>query len=287
VTASFAQRSADDLDAGRAYADLERSVVTRVSGGDARRFLGDLATTDVASLEPHDSRPSLLLGPTGRIRASFHVLGLDGRSLLLAQGPDQPEPVADLLAPYVLSSEVEIERCDVRILAVPGGRGSPAWADGAWRPSVLGGGFDLLADGEPALRSARERLEGAGLAPAPWEGVEIRRVRRGEPRFPIDLDTDSLPAEAGWDGPPVTDRGKGCFLGQEAVAKVANLGHPTRRILVVDAETPLEVGEPVLSGGSRVGAVTSAAGAVGIVRVRWEARGTELSRSTGERLHPR
>jgi folate-binding protein YgfZ len=288
VTEPNRERAASALEEGRAYAELSTVAVTLLSGADARRFLGDLATTDVATLRPHGSRPSLLLTPTGRILASFHVLGLDGPDLLLVQGADQPAPIADLLAPYVLSSDVAIVASDARLLAVPGGDGSPPWADGVWRPSVLGDGYDLLLDGgEDALRSARERLEVDGLEPATPEAVEARRVRRGDPRFPVDLDPDSLPAEAGWDGPPVTDRGKGCFLGQEAVAKVANLGHPTRRVLAVRAETALEAGEPVVADGGPVGVVTSADGRLGIARVRWDARAAPLSRGSGERLDRR
>lgn len=268
---------------GRGYAELDELPLTLVSGGDARSWLHDLVTTDVESLRRFATRPSLLLSPTGRIRASFHVLGLGERDLLLAQSADQPTPIADLLAPYVLSSDVELGPSRLRVFAFPFGNEPPRWSPDAWRPSVLGGGFNLLvgASEEAVFVELRERLASDGLTPVGREAVESVRVRGGQPRFPVDLDAESLPAEAGWDGPPVTDRAKGCFLGQEAVAKVANLGHPTRVVLDVVADTSLRPGEILLGNGSPVGSLTSAEGAEGIARVAWEARDAPLSTASG------
>jgi hypothetical protein len=277
------------LDEGLAYAELENVTLTVVSGADARAWLGDLVTTDVAALDTHESRPSLLLTPTGRIRASFHVLGLGERELALAQGPGQPSPVRDLLAPYVLSSDVSLAPSNLRLLALPGRSDPPPGAPDAWRPSVLGDGIDLLVDRSDggALQDLRRRLGDAGLVAIGDEAVEARRVRRGDARFPADLDGDSLPAEAGWDAAPTTDRAKGCFLGQEAVAKVANLGHPTRIVVPVAAPNALEPGEPVVAAGREVGVVTSADGPVGIVRIRWDARDEPLVTGSGTALERR
>jgi folate-binding Fe-S cluster repair protein YgfZ len=87
---------------------------------------------------------------------------------------------------------------------------------------------------------------------------------------------------------PVTDRAKGCFLGQEAVAKVANLGHPTRIVFPVEAAAPIHEGETVRTGsGADVGLVTSAVDRLGIVRVRWDARDADLATSSGTLLHTR
>lgn len=279
----------DALDRGAAYAELDDVAVALVSGADARGWLNDLVTTDVETLDRFASRPSLLLTPTGRIRASFHVLGLGDRDFALAQGPGQPTPVVDLLAPYVLSSEVAISPSRLRLFAVPGRQDPPSWVGEVWRPSVLGGGFDLIvgASDEAAREDVRERLRREGLVPAPSEAVEARRVAHGIAAFPVDLDPDSLPAEAGWDVPPVTDRTKGCFLGQEAVAKVANLGHPTRVVVSVTARGPVRPGEPVVADGEDAGRVTSASGRSALVRIRWDAAAKALSTSDGTPLVPR
>jgi tRNA-modifying protein YgfZ len=283
------ERAVDALDSGRAFAELENVAVTIVSGGDARGWLNDLVTTDVMTLERFDTRPSLLLSPTGRIRASFHVLGLGDTGFALAQPSDQPARIADLLLPYVLSSDVTIYPSRFRLFPVPGGEAPPTWLDDVWRPSVLGGGFDILvgASDDDALNDIRERLRGDGLEAVGPEAVDARRILRGEPTFPTDLDQESLPSEAGLDGPPVTDRSKGCFLGQEAVAKVANRGHPTRLVLAVDVGGPVATGEEVLADGQSAGVVTSAWGDRGLVRLRWEARELAFSTASGTPIRRR
>jgi tRNA-modifying protein YgfZ len=289
VVTQALERAVDALDSGRAFAELENVAVTIVSGGDARGWLNDLVTTDVMTLERFDTRPSLLLSPTGRIRASFHVLGLGDTGFALAQPSDQPARIADLLLPYVLSSDVTIYPSRFRLFPVPGGEAPPTWLDDVWRPSVLGGGFDILvgASDDDALNDVRERLRGDGLEAVGPEAVDARRILRGEPTFPTDLDQESLPSEAGLDGPPVTDRSKGCFLGQEAVAKVANRGHPTRVVLAVDVGGPVATGEEVLADGQSAGVVTSAWGDRGLVRLRWEARELAFSTASGTPIRRR
>jgi tRNA-modifying protein YgfZ len=289
VVTQALERAVDALDSGRAFAELENVAVTIVSGGDARGWLNDLVTTDVMTLERFDTRPSLLLSPTGRIRASFHVLGLGDTGFALAQPSDQPARIADLLLPYVLSSDVTIYPSRFRLFPVPGGEAPPTWLDDVWRPSVLGGGFDILvgASDDDALNDIRERLRGDGLEAVGPEAVDARRILRGEPTFPTDLDQESLPSEAGLDGPPVTDRSKGCFLGQEAVAKVANRGHPTRLVLAVDVGGPVATGEEVLADGQSAGVVTSAWGDRGLVRLRWEARELAFSTASGTPIRRR
>jgi folate-binding protein YgfZ len=283
------ERQVDALDEGRAYVDLDDVALTVVAGADARAWLNDLVTTDVETLGRFQTRPSLLLTPTGRIRASFHVLGLGEREFVLAQRSDQPARVADLLTPYLLSSDVTIAPSRLRILAIPGREHATEWFPDAWRPSVLGGGLDLLVDADEAraLDDVLHRLREEGLEPAGPQAVEARRILRSEARFPTDVDADSLPAEAGLDTAPATDRTKGCFLGQEAVAKVANLGHPTRVVVAVDADEPVLAGEPVLAEGRQVGSVTSSIGRTALVRLRWDARNADLATAGGTPIRAR
>ncbi|MGH2679945.1 MAG: hypothetical protein ACRDG8_05600, partial [Actinomycetota bacterium] len=82
--------------------------VVAVRGADARPWLQDLVTADVSGLADRRSRRSLVLSPTGRIRADFHVAAVDG-SFLLLQSPEQPETVDAILDRYVLSSDVELQ----------------------------------------------------------------------------------------------------------------------------------------------------------------------------------
>jgi folate-binding protein YgfZ len=208
---------------------------------------------------------SFLLSPTGRIRADVRVLrARAGDGFLLLQETAQPETIADLLAPYILSSDVELAPAD------PGG---------------------LLLRPRPSLgwTAAWEARDDGSVAAGP-EALEAWRIRHGLARFPVDLDADSLPAEAGLDVEPVIDRNKGCYLGQESVARVRNLGHPPRLVVGVRTEGPVRPGTPVRSRGDRVGSVTSVeprGGSSAMVRIRWDARDTELTAEGGIALERR
>ena len=258
--------------------------VIRVAGADARAWLHDLVTTDVESLEPGRARPSLILTPTGRIRAAFHVASVGPDTFALIQREPAPTAIEVALAPYVLSSDVTLEPLATGVVSVPPGIPLPEAVGPVTAPSILGEGVDALVADLPATLAA---LAAAGISLGSTGGAERARIQAGRPRFGPDLDADSLPAEAGWDQPPVTDRAKGCFLGQEAVAKVANLGHPTRIVLLAVADAPLTAGEVVLDGDREVGLVTSADGSLGLVRVGWGARTSPLRTTSGAFLETR
>lgn len=210
-----------------------------------------------------------------------------GRSLLLLQDPAQPRPALELLAPYVLSSDVRLEdrTQELALLAFPG-REEPPAAPGGWAsaPSVLGRGVDLVVpagDRGRVLAALRGALEEASP-----DDVEVWRVASGIPRFGVDGEEGDLPAECGLDDAVSFD--KGCFLGQEAVAKVRNLGHPRRVLLHLEAAGPVRAGEEVRSDGREAGAVTSAALHGGrwfaLARVRWDARDAPLRTASGVAL---
>jgi tRNA-modifying protein YgfZ len=253
------------LERERAFVDLRGWGLTEVRGADARGWLNDLVTASVDGLPEGEALRSFLLSPTGRIRADLHVLrSRSGHGFLLMQDTAQPDAIADLLAPYLLSSEVELAPAD------PGG---------------------LLVRPRAGLRwTAAWEARDDGLVPAGPEALEAWRIRHGVARFPLDLDADSLPAEAGLDVEPVIDRSKGCYLGQESVARVRNLGHPPRLVVGVSAEAPLRSGAPVRSRGNEVGRVTSVepgGGSSAMVRVRWDARDAELTADGGIALERR
>ena len=248
------------LEAGCGVVDLDGWVATEVRGGDAEGWLNDLMTASVHTLRPDETVRSLLLGATGRIRADFHVAPRDGGYLLL-QGPGQPDRVAELLGPYVLSSDVELVAAGLDELALTP-RPGPRWK---------------IAAGDPG-----------GLRAGP-DAFEAWRVRHAIPAFPTDVDGDSLPAEAGLDEEPVIDRVKGCYLGQESVARIRNSGHPTRLVVPVRAEAPIHTGDLVFSTGGPVGLVTSAdpLGTAAMLRIRWDARDSELMTKEGVALKRR
>lgn len=242
------------LDEDRAALSVTGWTVTRVGGGDALTWLNDLVTADLERLQPGGVVRSLLLSPTGRIRADLLIAREPGAFLVL-QTPDQPRSLAELLTPYVLSSDVFLEAADPDAVLAGGATG--------WR----------LAPQTPS-----------GHVTVGPEAFETWRIRRGVARFPVDLDEESLPAEAGLDREPVIDRGKGCYLGQESVAKVRNLGHPTRVVVPATLEGAASAGDLIRSGAQDVGVLTSIDGANAIVRIRWAARDDSLQTNRGTPL---
>lgn len=280
------------LDGGRAFADLSMWRIIRVRGSDAESWLNDLLSAELAGLAPGSARWSLLLSPTGRVRAQVSVsAGHDG--VLLLQDPVQDTPIQEALAPYVLSSDVALDDLtrDLGLLALPEASARALHADGATStPSALAPGLVDLLPAASDLPRARERALDAGLAEATPEALEAWRIRHGRARTGVDLGEDGLPHEAALGD--LVGHDKGCFLGQEAVAKVRNLGHPPFVLLAVSAAGPLSPGDPVRTGGADVGLVTSADATgeprwAAIARVRWATREARLEAADGHPLEVR
>jgi folate-binding protein YgfZ len=261
----------------RAMVDLTSWRKVLVRGDDAAAWLNDLLTAELSGLVEGEARRSLLLSPTGRIRADVTVTP-DAEAFLLLQDPIQPSPIDSLLSRYVLSSDVVVEdrSGDMGLFAAPPGSLVPDAGARSFRPSPLGGDEGLLT------RDGREHVSDRLVHPSP-EDLEAFRVERGVPRFGIDLGEDSLPHEAPMGKAIAHD--KGCFLGQEAVAKVRNLGHPPFVVIAVLSADPVAAGDPVMAEGREVGRVTSAArvedGTAALARIRWAGRTQEL-RTRGE-----
>jgi len=271
----------------RAFVDLSSWRKVRVSGSDAREWLDDLLTAEVRSLAPGHAKRTLLLTPTGRVRADLYVIAGDD-DLLLMQAADQPEHVGLLLNPFTLSSAVLLEdaTADLSLFAVPGRAASLVGHPGSI-PSVLGPGVDVVAGaGKPSWRVI-DAFTQAGLVEAGPEAVEAWRIERGVARMGPDFDQGSLPAEAELDA--AIDYDKGCFLGQESIARVRARGHPPRVLRHVWAEGEVAPGASILSGSDVVGSITSSTAgengrATALARVRWEAAERPLSLADGRTL---
>jgi hypothetical protein len=249
------------LDDGRASVDRSSDRMLQANGTDAQRWLGDLVTADVASLRTGSSVRSLLLTPTGRIRADMWIARTDVETFLVLQAIDQAESVVDLLRPYVLSSAVTLQD-----------------ATGT-----------LSAAFVPARQEIVTHLAGGAPDPADERAYELWRIAHGDPRMVVDFDAGSFPAESGLER--LIDISKGCFLGQESVAKIRNLGHPPTVLRRVRAQGVIEPGAPIQASNDAVGQVTSAAparrgGTVALVRVPWSAADAALSTGDGEPLIP-
>jgi folate-binding protein YgfZ len=213
----------------------EREFV-RVAGPDAVGYLQRMVSNDVEALAAGEACPALLLTPKARVIAPLVVLRRGEDDFLLLTEPGLGEVVRAHLSRMRLRARCELELETHRSLLVFGGES----------------GF---ATDWPA---ARELLD-APLEPTlSEEETELRRIEAGVPRWGREIDERILPAEAGLDATHVCFS-KGCYPGQEPVARLRYRGHPNRRLRVVELGELPEYEAPLVYGGREVGRVTSAA----------------------------
>jgi folate-binding protein YgfZ len=264
---------------GRAFARLPDARIVRVHGPGAIGWLQDLLTADLAGLPPGGACRTLLLGPTGRIRADLWALRRHDE-VVLVQDPAAGRPIEVLLAPYVLSSRVTLAPEALELVA---GAGDVDRHD-AFVPSLLGTRADALVP-TTSVEQVVDAARNEGLVEIGPDDLERWRIRRGIPRMGVDFEEGSLPSEARLDDAIAHD--KGCYLGQESVARVRNLGHPATVLLHLRSDGVLRAGDDVSASGTPAGTVTSGsavAPAVALARVGWASRDAILTGPDGHRL---
>jgi hypothetical protein len=245
------------------------SVLLR--GGDVLRYLHAVCTQDTAALRPGDAAEALLLSPKGRIEFAFRLAVLDGGVLLDTDGDAAPA-LAERLARFVFRYDVTVAeptRGAVSLLGpeadgalAAAGLPAPAAGRAAWSGAGLVAhrtavGVDLVG---PDARAAAVALERAGVAAGPVELWELFRIERGLPRVGRELTDDVLAEEAGLLGSHV-HLDKGCYPGQETVARVHNLGHVQRRLAGLrfgPGGLPAPMTDLVTEDGRRAGQLRSA-----------------------------
>jgi tRNA-modifying protein YgfZ len=219
------------MDVGR----REREFV-RVAGPDAADYLQRMVSNDVEALAPGEARPALLLTAKARVIAPLVVLRRADDDFLLLTEPGLGDVVRTQLTRMRLRAQCEIELEDHESVLVFGG------AEG-------------FATDWPG---AREAL-GSGLEPSlSEEELELHRIESGVPRWEHEIDDRILLAEAGLDATHVSFS-KGCYPGQEPVARLHFRGHPNRGLRVLELDELPEHDAPLLHEGREVGRVTSAA----------------------------
>ncbi len=232
------------LDESFACVDLSNRGVITVSGPDRLTWLHSLTTQHMSTLEPRHSIETLILSPKGHVEHALHVVD-DGETTWLTTEPGAAPAVLEWLTrmQFMLRVEVADVTADFAVLGEPigaeSGPGEPmAWLD-PW-PGVVG---DSAAygpiEGHPAqgrawreLIVARGDLE-AAVGERPLAGTwaaEALRVAAWRPRAGVDTDHRTIPHELDWMRTAVHLH-KGCYRGQETVARVHNLGRPPRRIV--------------------------------------------------------
>ncbi len=248
---------------GAALLDEPHQGLVEVHGGDRLDFLDRMLTQQLADLAPGALRESFWLSRTGRVVADLLVAQLPERTLLLADAFACPALV-ESLGTYLFTEDVELleatrrwRRLSLhgpRALETLRGAGLDAQAIAALEAeravvaTTLDGApllalrFDLTGETGVGLaveaqraRGVWERLQDAGATPSGWGAVNIARIEAGEPLFHVDFGEDALPHETALHKRRVSFT-KGCYLGQEIVARMESRGQAARRLVALQLE---------------------------------------------------
>jgi tRNA-modifying protein YgfZ len=256
-------------------------------GADVLRYLHTVSSQHTAELRLGEATSALLLSPKGKIEFAFRV-AVTGDGALLDTQAGAAEALAERLARFVFRYDVSVRALGTGGLTLLGpgagaaleAAGLPPAPPGPERAMVADGlvvhrtaaGADLLGDGAGDALAALER---AGVPRAPREVWELARIELGLPRWGDELTDDVLAEEAGLIGSHVHLE-KGCYPGQETVARVHNLGQVQRRLAGLrfeGEEPPAPRSDLRTEDGRRAGQVRGVArhpelGPIGLAFVR-------------------
>jgi folate-binding protein YgfZ len=241
VAAHYGSISAEQraLAAGAGFVDLSHRGVVRVSGPDRLNWLHSLTTQHLEQLPPGQLTSTLVLSPQGHVE--HEMTGVDDGTAFTAHvEPGAAPALVDWLDSMRFMMRVEVSD-DTDELAV------------VWRP---GNGDEFVN------RSSLESVARVAGHPAGIWAYEALRIAAGRPRLGLDTDHRTIPNEVGWIGTAV-HLDKGCYRGQETVARVHTLGRPPRRLVLLHLDGSVDrlptCGADVVADGRRVGFVGSSA----------------------------
>ncbi|WAC92320.1 YgfZ/GcvT domain-containing protein [Mycobacterium sp. Aquia_213] len=261
--------------------DRSHRAVLTLTGADRQSWLHNISTQHVSELPDGASTQNLSLDGQGRVEDHWLQTELGGVTYLDTE-PWRGEPLLGYLTKMVFWSDVTPAAADIAVLSLIGPRladravldvlGLDALPDELVAIPLAGGGFargmpaatagqlelDLLV---PRSDSAdwRGRFGQAGVRPAGVWAYEAHRVAAVRPRLGVDTDERTIPHEVRWIGGPgagAVHLDKGCYRGQETVARVHNLGKPPRMLTLLHLDGSVDrpsTGDAVLAGGRAVG----------------------------------
>jgi folate-binding protein YgfZ len=206
------------LEAGTAWADLSHYSVISVSGEDRLKWLHDLTTQFVSDLQPGVWMPGMILDAQGHVEYQFNLVD-DGSVTFLVVDPGYSDNLVEYLTKMKFMLRVDV--ADVSdayaVLRAPGA------------PTEIGGPFALVPRTE--LEEMKQTFGGVATQVGTW-ALDAERVAAHRPRIGFETDHKSIPNELGVLNGAVHMK-KGCYRGQETVAKIYNLGNPPRRLVML------------------------------------------------------
>ena len=230
------------LEAGTAWADLSHYSVISVSGEDRLKWLHDLTTQFVSDLQPGVWMPSMILDAKGHVEYQFNLVD-DGETTWLVLDPGYSATLIEYLTKmkFMLRVDVRDASAEYTVLRAPG------------VTDAIGGPYALVPRAE--LDEMKVLFNSTATQVGTW-ALDAIRVAAGRPRIGFDTDAKSIPNELGVLNNAV-HMNKGCYRGQETVAKIYNLGKPPRRLVMLHLDGHAVVmpptGTPVMNGDVQVG----------------------------------
>jgi folate-binding protein YgfZ len=246
-----------------------------LEGAGAIDFLNGQVTNELADLRPGEGRYAAFLTHKGKMLGDVRILAVDGE-LLLDTERVALQSLFDMIRRYKVGFDIELHKRtlergllsligpDSERVAQAGGlaveehSNAPVAVDGiaalAIRTDV---GVDLLCDSADSER-VRDALLARGAGAVGEQAAECMRIERGQPRFGVDIDESTIPQEAGLNERAVSFT-KGCYVGQETVARLFYRGKPNRHLRGLRTSRPAATGEELRLDERVVGHVGSSA----------------------------
>ncbi len=266
------------LESGVGAVDLSHRGVLRISGPDRLSWLHSLTTQALDRLVPQGCAEALVLSPHGHVEHALHLVD-DGEAVWVGVEPGTAAALFDWLDRMRFMLRVELEDVSAQwaVVGEPSSRSSEpgeplAWVDPWPALGPTSASYSAVqADDHPGVERAwrevlvpRDRLEAHVEAAGPPAGTwaaEALRVAAWRPRLGFETDHRTIPHEVDWLRTAVHLQ-KGCYRGQETVARVHNLGRPPRRLVLLHLDGTENVlpahGDAVLLGDRQIGLVTTA-----------------------------
>jgi len=218
------------LEAGTAWADLSHHNIIAVSGVDRLKWLHDLTTQFVSDLQPGVWMANMILDAKGHVEFQFNVVD-DGSTTFLVLDPGYSEQLIEYLTKmkFMLRVDVKDASSEFAVLRAPGA------------PTEIGGPFALVPRSE--VEEMKKTFGGVATQVGTW-ALDAERVAAHRPRIGFETDHKSIPNEIGVLNGAVHMK-KGCYRGQETVAKIYNLGNPPRRLVMLHLDGS-DVGFPAV-----------------------------------------
>ncbi|HEY3956855.1 MAG TPA: folate-binding protein [Streptosporangiaceae bacterium] len=266
VTSHYGDPSGEQRALQRTAGLVDRSHrgVVRIGGPDRLSWLNSLSTQLLDPLEPGAATQTLILSPNGHVQHHLTLVD-DGEQTWVHVEPGTAAGLVGFLESmrFMLRVEPADVTGEYAVLTLMGpdapAAGDPQLSAAAVLPGRLG--TDLIVP-RGRLADVADSLTGRGVRPAGMWAYEALRIAAHQPRLGIDTDHRTIPHEVGWIGSAV-HLDKGCYRGQETVARVHNLGHPPRRLVLLHLDGSVDrlpsPGDVIEMNGGHVGVTGSAA----------------------------